>query len=317
VNILSVFISSNRSIFLLNCGGLIKTEVFNFYPFFQSKEDLEFLVSSYLKSQGLRVGEVTIIPISTIFNFPIFGKQVNFISVELSKKSEFLYVYLDNLTLYSNKNISLTSIGLSKRSNNFIANRSVFSTNKFNGDIEEIVYLSRSINDTLKTFHKKVVFGGDYFTNPEIPNEFKLNLMTEILESGFYEIYLDKHNEFPNFLNLRNNSAVPLKSPDFQKFSYLITSEKLVEILFESKNTHKFLNLKLNDTFFLHFKSEKDLKLKYKGKDLKKGETLLDTNFSGIFFDLRSSFEKKKHLGVESFRKVLKSIESEHDYSSL
>ncbi len=317
MKILSVFITSNKVNFLLNLEGKFKFETFSFYPFFQEKDALEFLVSSYLRSLALRIEDVTIIPISTIYNYTIFGKRVNFLSVELQNKNDFLYIYLDNLNLYSTKNISLTSFDLSTRSDNFISNRSVYSSNKFTGDIEEIVYLSKSLNDSYKTEFKKIVFGGDYFTNREIPNEFKLNLISEILEQGFYEVYLDYENEYPNFLNLRNNSSIALKSLDFEKFCYLITSTKNVELLFEFQNKQKYLNLKQNETYFLNFDNNVQLKLKYKGKDIGNNETILDSDFSGLFIDLRDRNEKKRNLGVESFRKVLASIEKNHDYTSL
>lgn len=317
MNTLSIFISSNKVIFLLESSGNFKSESFSFYPFIQSKEDLEFLVISYLKTQDLGFDEVNIIPISTIHNLQIFGKKINFLTYELSKRGDFLYIYLDNLTLYSTKNISLTSLGLSVRSDNFISNRGFFSTNKFTGDIEEIVYLSKSLSDTYQTQHTKVVFGGDYFTNPEIPNEFKLNLISEILSKGFYEVYLDLKNEFPNYLNLRNNTSSSLRPVEFFKFTYLVSSEKTVELIVELNNKPKYLNIKQNETYFLHFKNEKDLKLKYKGKEIKNAETYLDTEFSGLLVDLRTAKEKKINLGVESFRKVLNSLEKENDYASL
>jgi hypothetical protein len=316
VNILSVFITSNKVSILLCSNGIFKSEKFNFYPFFQNKEDLEFLIISYLNSQNIDFEEVNIIPISTIFDLNIFGKKVNFLTSELKNRNDFLYIYLDNLNFYSSRNISASSLGLSKRSDNFISNRSVYSANKFTGDVEEIVYLSKSINDTYQTDLRKVVLAGDYFTNPEIPNEFKLNLLSEILTKGFYEVYLDTQNEFPNFLNIRNNTSVNLKGVEFEKFTYLLSSEKLVELLFESENTQKYLNLELNTTYYLYFDGRK-LRLKFKGKEVKSGEVLFDDQFPGLFIDLRSLDDKKKNLGLESFRKVLSSIEKENDYTRL
>lgn len=316
MKILSVFITSNKVCLLLCSNGVFKSETFNFYPFFQDKEDLEFLIISYINSQNIDFEEINIIPISTIFDLNIFGKKVNFLTAELRNRNDFLYIYLDNLNFYSSKNISASSLGLSKRSDNFISNRSVYSANKFTGDVEEIVYLSKSINDTYQTDLKKVVLAGDYFTNPEIPNEFKLNLLSEVLTKGFYEVYLDIHNEFPNFLNVRNNTSVNLKGVDFEKFTYLISSEKLVELLFESGHSQKYLNLEINSTFYLHFE-EINLRLKFKGKEIGSGEVLLDKDFPGLFIDLRTYENKKKNLGLESFRKVLSSIEKENDYTSL
>lgn len=317
MKILSIFITSNRISVLVNYDNKVRTETFNFYPFFQGSKEIEYLVESYLKSQELDIKEFIVIPISTIFNFKIFGVNCKFLSIELQKREDFLYIYFDNLNLYSSKNISLTSFGLSNRSDNFISNRSVFSADKFTGDIEEIIYLSKSVNDSYKSASRVIVFGGDYFSNPSIPNEFKLNLMSEVLVNGFYEIYIDTQNEYPNFLNLRNNSSLGLKNLEFEKFCYLVSSDKSIEMLLESGQTQKFLNLKLNETFFLHFKNENDLKLKIKGKDVKNGDYKLDTEFSGFFIDLRSPAEKKKNLGFESFKKVLISIEKDYDYSSL
>jgi len=317
VKILSIFITSNKVFLLLGINGNLKTEIFSFYPYFQTKEDLEFLVTSYLKSQALKREEVLILPISTIYNFSIFGKKVNFLSLELNNKSDFCYIYFDNLNFYSTKNIATSSLGLSTRSDNFISNRSVFSANKFTNDIEEIVFLSKSINETYKPEFKKVVLGGDFFSNIEIPNEFKLNLISELLAQGFYEIYLDTKNEYPNLLNLKNNSSLILKNTEFEKFTYLITSEKYLEIMLLNPNSQKYLNLKPNETFFLHFKNEKNLHLKLKGKDIGNLELLLDTEFSGLFIDGRSYINKKKNLGVESFRKVLASIDKDNDYASL
>ncbi len=317
MKILSVFITSNKVFLLLNIDGKFKNESFPFYSFFQTKEDLEYLITSYIKSLALKINELTILPITTAFDFPIFGKRVNFISNELLNKKDFLYIYLDNLNLYSQRNISLTSLGLSTRSDNFISNRSVFSANKFTGDVEELVYLSKSINDSYRTDLKKIVLGGDYFTNEEIPNEFKLNLISEILERGFYEIYIDSENNYPNFLNIRNNSSIAIKSLEFEKFCYLISSIKNTELLFEQKNTQKYLHLKLNETYFLNFNQNESLKLKYKGKDIGNSELSIDPDFSGLFVDLRDQVEKKKNLGVESFRKVLACIEKNNDYTSL
>lgn len=317
MKILSVFITSNKVSLFLHYNGVIKNETFSYYPFFQETGDLEYLIKSYLASLDQSLEEFLILPISTIFDLKIFGKRTNYLSLELDKKNDFLYIYLDNLCFYSNNNISLSSLGLSNRSDNFISNRSVYSVNKFTGDVEEIVYLSKSINDTYKSKSRVVVFGGDYFTNPEIPNEYKLNLISEVLNSGFYEIYLDIKNEYPNFLNLRNNTSLGLKLVDFEKFCYLISSDKQVELLLEKEHKQKYLNIQINETFFLHFNQEKDLKLKIKGRGLRNEELNLDTDFSGIFVDLRSMKNKKENLGLESFRKVISSIEKENDYTSI
>ncbi len=316
MKILSVFISSNTVNLLLHFEGNFKEESFKFYPFFQSKEDLEFLIESYLNSLNLEVSEVIILPITTMFELNIFGKKVNYLSNELRRQGEFLYVYFDNLNFNSVKNISASSLGLSKRSDNFISNRSVLSANKFTGDIEEIVYLSKSINDTFKTASGKIIFGGDYFTNPEIPNEFKLNLISEVVSNGFYEIYLDTNNKYPNFLNIRNNSSVNIKPFEFEKFTYLISTDKPAELLLESGRSQKYLEVKLNSTFYLHF-TDQELKLKYKGKDIASGEITFDDEFPGLFVDFRTQNDKKVNFGLESFRKVLSSIEKENDYSSL
>ncbi len=314
--ILSLFITSNKVFLLLNNNGKFLNEVFPFYPFFQSNYDLEFLINSYLKSLSLESSNVSVIPISTIFNYEVFGKKSNYLSIELNNKNDFLYIYFDNLTFYSVENASTTSFGFTNRSDNFISNRSVYSCNKFNGDLEEVVYFSKAINKPYCSTFQRVVLGGDYFNNAEIPNEFKLNLITELLEKGFYEIYIDQDNAYPNFLNFRNNTSVPLKSIDFQKFCYLLSSDKPVEILLESKSTQKYLNLKINETYFLHINQE-ELKFKYKSKLFKNKEILLNSKFPGIFFDFRTIMEKKSNLGIENLRRVLLSIEQNNDYSSL
>lgn len=316
MKIISIFISSNKVYTLINLDGNFISESFDFFPFFQDKNDLEYLIRSYLNSINISLDEILILTITTSYDFPIFNKRVNYLSNE-SKSLDLTYIYFDNLNFYSYQNYSANHLGLTNRLDNFISNRSVYSVNKFTGDVEEILYLSKSITETYKPESKKVVFGGDYFTNPEIPNEFKLNFMSEVLSSGFYEIYIDSKNEYPNFINLRNNSSVNLKGIEFEKFGYLISSENSPEILLESSNTFKYLNLKVNDVFYLHFNGIKDIKLKLKGKGFKNIEALLNINFPGLFVDLRSSEDKKKNLGVESFRKVLSSIEKNYDYSSL
>jgi len=316
VRILSIFISSYKIYLLLNIDGQITSESFDFYPFFQTKEGIEFLVKSYLKSRNLHIDDLLILPISTSYDLPIFNKKVKYLSDEL-KGLDITYIYFDNLTFYSQSNFSASHLGLTNRLDNFISNRSIYSVNKFTGDIEEIVYLSKSITNTYKPDTRKVVFGGDYFTNSEIPNEFKLNFISEVLSNGFYELYIDSKNEYPNFVNLRNNSSLNLKSVEFEEFGYLVSSDRSAEILLESSSKHKYLNLKNDNVFYLHFKDLKDLKLKLKGKDFKQIEVSLNTNFPGMLIDLRTSDDKKKNLGIESFRKVLNSIEKEYDYASI
>lgn len=317
MNILSIFIASTKVYLLLNSKQKSKTYEFSFYPSFQSSDDLEFLITKFLESISLSLDEVNVLPITTIHNLKIFGKAPRFISEELETFEDFTYIYFDNLTFYSKQNISATSFGLSRRSDNFISNRSVYASGEFTGDVEEIVYLSKSTSQNLKSPYRKVVMGGDYFSNAGIPNEYKMNLLSEILSSGFYEIFFDLKNEFPNYLNLKNSTSIDFKPPEFEKFIYLISSEKDAQLLFKKEGSSKYLEVGKDETFFLHFNELESIQLDFKGKETSKGSLTLDPEFAGVFVDRRSFSNKKENFGVESFRKVLNSIDKNNDYSSI
>lgn len=317
MNILSIFITSTKVYLSLNTKSKVKTYDFSFYPSFQSSSDLEFLISKFVESVSLSLEDVNILPISTIYELKVFGKTTRFLTEELEAFQDFTYVYFDNLTFYSLENISAASLGLSKRSDNFISNRSVYASAEFTGDVEEIVYLSKSMTKNLKSLHRKVVIGGDYFSNIEIPNEYKMNLLSEILGSGFYEIYFDTQNVFPNYLNLKNSTSFEYKLPEFEKFIYLITSEKRLQLLLKKEGSSKYLEVSDEETFFLHFNELENIQLDYKGRDISKGSLLLDSDFAGVFVDRRSFASKKENLGIESFRRVLNSIDRNNDYSSI
>ena len=317
MNILSLFVTSNKVYFLANIKSNLKTFEFSYYPSFQTNSDLEFLVNKFLESIKLTIEDVNVIPISTVYEIVIFWKTSKNLTQELTGFTDFTYIYFDNLNFYSSKNISATSLGLSKRSDNFISNRHKFATPEFTGDVEEIVFLSKSIIETYKSQKRKIVIGGDYFTNPDIPNEYKMNLISEIMSAGFYEVYIDSKNEFPNILNLKNSTSVPIKEPEFEKFIYLITTEKDAQLLFKKEGIRKYLEIGKNETYFLHFNELEALNLEFKGREISKGSLDLDSSFAGIFVDKRSLIDKKNNLGVESFRKVLNSIDRNNDYSSL
>ena len=317
MNILSVFITSNKVFLFLEYKSSSRTFEFSFYPSFQTSNDLEYLIRKFLESVKINVEELSIIPISTLYQLKIFGKPCRSLNEELTNFPDFTYIYFDNLNFYSDRNISATSFGLSRRSDNFISNRSNFSSTAITGDIEEIVYLSKSTNDFFIPKSRKVVVGGDYFSNLDIPNEYKMNLLSEILGSGFYEISIDNRNEFPNYLNLKTSTSFNLKVPAFEKFIYLITSEKDTQLMFNKESEKKYLEVPRNETYFLHFNDLDNIKLEFKGKEISRGTIELDSEYAGIFIDKRTRQNKKENLGIESFRKVLTSIDKNNDYSSL
>ncbi len=317
MNILSIFIASTKVYLSLSSKQNSKCYNFSFYPSFQNASDLEFLITKFLESISLSLEDVNVLPITTIHNLKIFSKAPRFISEELETFEDFTYIYFDNLTFYSKQNISATSFGLSRRSDNFISNRSVYASEEFTGDVEEIVYLSKSTTQNLKSPHRKIVIGGDYFSSPEIPNEYKMNLLSEILSSGFYEIFFDLKNEFPNYLNLKNSTSIEIKLPEFEKFIYLISSERDIQLLFKKEGSLKYLEMVKEETYFLHFNELESIQLDFKGKEISKGSLTLDPEFAGVFIDRRTFSSKKENFGVESFRKVLNSIDKNNDYSSL
>ncbi len=320
--ILSCFITSNKVFILVYKNGVYSNYDFSFYPSFQGKEDLEFLLKSLLKNLKISASDCLFLFSSTFYSYNLLDKPTVSLNELISKDKDYLYIYFDNLTLISQKNLSCASLGLSKRSDNFLSNRSVFQSKVFNNDLEEVVYFSKSLNDTISSSKKKVILGGDYFTDTSIPNEFKINFISEILSSGFYEIYIDYLNEYPHFASLNIHTNIGYKKPKFEPFIYLISSEKDSELLFENRSTNKYLSLKKDETMFIHTDEDKNnIKssplLKYKGRELGKGEVLIDTSFGGLFIDRRSYKNKKENFGVESLRQVLNSIEKSHDYSNL
>lgn len=317
MNILSVFITSNKLILYLYVKNSGKNFEFPFYPSFQNSADIEYIIEKFLETLKLKVEEVTILAITTGHPISIFGKNCLFLNDVISKYSDFSYIYFNDLTLYSYKNISAISLGLSKRSDNFISNRSKFPSSQFTSDVEELVYLSKSIEDTFNPKNNKIVVGGDYFTNDEIPYEYKMNFLSEILSSGFYEILIDSKNEFPNFCVLKMFTQLGIKEPEFEKFIYLISSTKDTQLQFQKESKKKYLDLPLNETAFIHFNEIENLKLEYKGREIGKGEVTFDFEYAGLFIDRRTYEDKKLNLGVESFRKVLSSIDKDSDFDSL
>lgn len=316
MNVLSVFITSNRLYFLLSLGNSIRNFTFSFFPYFQGQKDLDFLVEKFIQSTNLQTNDLKVEVITTIYDLQVLGKKAKFLNNEISKL-DFTYIYFDNLTFYSHKNISCLTLGISIRSDNFISNRGVYSTTEFTGDSEEIIFMSKAIRETYSPKTKKVVFAGDYFTNSDIPNEYKVNLMAELLSSGFYELYVDKNNSLPNLLNLNESGVFDPSILDLEKFIYLISTEKDVQALIEYQGKSKYINTNYGETFFLHFMEEPNMTGKFKGRDIGKVEEIMDTEFPGMFIDRRKFEDKKDNFGIDNFRKVLNSIEKSHDYSSL
>jgi len=322
VYILSVFITSNSLYLLLHKDGKSSNFRFSFFPTFQTEEDLEFLITSFLKSLKIKPTDCLFLVTSTLNQYNLFGKPSFSLNELVSKDKDFQYIYFDNLTLISSENISCASLGLSVRSDNFVANRSIYSAKVFNNDLEEVVFFSKSMNKNITTKKKKVVFGGDYFSNPEVPNEYKISIISEILAAGFYEIYIDQDSEYPHFANLNIQTNIGYKVPKFSKFVYLFVSEKDMEFMLERDTDSKYIEVPKKEVLFLHTdndsrnKSQKNPTLKYKGKEIGKGELDLDREFGGLFFDRRGYAEKKENLGIESLRQVINSIEKTYDYSS-
>lgn len=320
--ILSVFITSNSVYLLVYKEGKANNYRFSFYPSFQTEKDVEFLISSFLKSLKIKTTDCLFLITSTFYQYNLFGKPSFSLNELIVKDKEFQYLYFDNLTLIGNENISSASLGLSVRSDNFVANRSVYPAKVFNNDLEEVVFFSKSLDKNIISKKRKVVIGGDYFSNPEVPNEYKISILSEILSSGFYEIYLDPESEYPHFANLNIQTNIGYKSPKFVKFVYLFVSEKDMEFMLERRAESKFIEVKKRDILFLHSdidtskKTDSNPVLKYKGREIGKGELELDREFGGVFIDRRTFTEKKDNLGIESLRQVIISIEKTHDYSS-
>lgn len=296
---------------------------FSFYPTFQNEKDLEYLISSFLKTLKIKPTDCLFLVTNTLYPYNLFGKPSFSLNELISKDKDYQYIYFDNLTLLSNDNISALSLGLSTRSDNFVSNRSLFPAKVFNNDLEEIVFFSKSIEKNYSFKKKKIILGGDYFGNSEVPNEYKINLISEILTSGFYEVYIDSDCEYPHFANLNIQTNIGYKSPRFEKFVYLFISEKDMEFTLERKDNQKYLDIKKGDILFLHSDIENknrvvDLPvLKYKGKEIGKGDLVIDRDFGGVFIDRRSTSQKKDNLGIESLRQVISTIEKTYDYSGI
>lgn len=320
--ILSIFITSNSLSLLIYRDGKANTFNFSFFPSFQTEKDLEFLISSFLKTLKIKTTDCLFLITSTFNNYTLFGKPSFSLNELISKDKEYQYIYFDNLTLISTENLSSASLGLSMRSDNFVSNRSMFPAKVFNNDLEEVVFFSKSISKSFSFKKRKIVIGGDYFSNTLVPNEYKINLISEILSSGFYEIYLDLDNEYPHFANLNIQTNIGYKSPKFEKFVYLFVSEKDMEFSLERKSDSKYLDIKKDGILFIHSdmdekrKGENSPIIKYKGKEIGKGELEIDREFGGTFFDRRSFSQKKDNLGIESLREVISSIEKTNDYSN-
>lgn len=320
--ILSIFITSNSVHLLVYKDGVGKNYSFPFYPNFQDEKELEYLMINFLKTIKVSPESCLFLITSTTESYTLFGKPSFTLNELQLKDKDFFYVYFDNLTLIGNENISSASLGLTTRSDNFVSNRSIFPSKVFNNDLEEIVFFSKSINQLFKTKKRKIVLGGDYFSNEDVPNEYKINFVSEILGPGVYEIYLDTNFMYPHYANLNIQTNVGFKSPGYSKFVYLFNSEKDMEFLLNRSSDAKFFEIKRNEVLFLHtdIDSKKDkeenLNIKFKGKEFGKGDLNIDREFGGIFFDRRNSFTKKENLGIESLRQVINSIEKSHDYSN-
>lgn len=320
--ILSIFITSNSLSLLIYRDGKANKFNFSFYSSFQSEKDLEYLITSFLKTLKIKTSDCLFLITSSLNQYNLFGKPSFSLNELISKDKDYQYIYFDNLTLISSENISSASLGLSMRSDNFVSNRSVFPAKVFNNDLEEVVFFSKSINKNFAFKKRKIVMGGDYFSNTDVPNEYKINLISEILSAGFYEIYIDTEKEYPHFANLNIQTNIGYKSPKYEKFVYLFVSEKDMEFTLERKNDSKYLDIKKGDILFIHTDLESKKKeetnpiIKYKGKEIGKGEFSVDREFGGIFFDRRSIFQKKDNLGIESLRQVISSIEKTNDYSN-
>lgn len=330
MNLLAIFITSNKLFlsFVLKKQGTSETQNYNFefpyYPSINNPRDIEMIIKSYIKKLNLTISEFKIFPMSTIYSYEVFGVKNKFISNCLRNFNDFLYIYFDNFVFYSTESVSGMSFGLSKRSDNFVSNRSHFSSQTFLGDLEEILFLSKSIDFVYRPPKTKVVLAGDYFSNPKIQYELKLNLVLELIEKGFYEIYLDEEVLFPNYLNLIQEDTLSksygLQCPDFFKFFYLISSEKDAEV-FLKKSGQKLssIEVKKNEVSFLHSSYEKtpSIQLNYKGAEIGKGQLDVDPEFKGVLIDKRNYKFKKDNLALESLRKVIDSIQKNYDYSSL
>jgi hypothetical protein len=316
MNILSCFVSSNKLDLYLKGGS---EEVYLEYPFyssFQPFEDLEVLLKKVFQSLGLEIDKTLILISSSVGEFSIFNRVSQDLSSQIQKNSDFGYFYFDNLNLISSHNESVCSLNFTRRTDNLIANRSIYPVNIFNNDIEETAFFSKSLSNSYKCPYSKVVFGGDYFVNQEILSEYKMNFITNSLSSGFYEVFLDFKNSFPHFMNLKINTSDSPKSPTFTKFFYLLTSDQDIEVTLDNGTVYKLIDLKKKDLYFLHSDYKTKIKLKFKNRQIGKGDYELDPLFVGILIDNRSSQEKKSEIGVPGFKKLQEEIDRNNDYSN-
>jgi len=327
MNLLSIFIASNKVFlrFLLKNNLSYKELklVYPFYPSFNTSSDLENLVKVILKRNNLNIKDFVILPFTTIYSMKIFGIETLFLSNSLRNFQDYLYIYFDNLTFFSSENVSGMSFGLSKKSDNFVSNRNIFPSQNFIADLEEVLFFTKSIEEIFQTNSRKVVLGGDYFSNRKIPYELKLNLISEILDKGFYEIYLDEQNEFPNYLNLIQNKPITevlnISSPDYFHFFYYFNLKKSGKFFLNSISRKKSIDISKEETLFIHspevFKEE--FYMSYTDSNNSQEKIEINPEFQGIFIDLRSNNLKKSKTGLENLRKVVDSIQKNNDYSTL
>jgi hypothetical protein len=327
MNLLSIFITSNKVFlrFLLKNNLSYKELklVYPFYPSFNTSSDLENLIKAIVKRNNFSINDFTILPLTTMHAMNLFGVETMYLSNSLRKFQDFLYIYFDNLQFFSSENASGMSFGLSKKSDNFISNRSIFPSQNFLGDLEEVLFFSTSIEEILHSNSRKVILGGDYFSNHKIPYELKLNLISELLDKGFYEIYLDEQNEFPNFLNLIQNKPMTenynLIPPEYFEFFYYSNIRKAKDILIKSESGKKSLKINKDEVMFVHSPEifNEKFSISYTNSNNTQENVEINPKFQGVFIDSRSNKYKKSKIGLENLRKVVDSIQKNYDYSNI
>lgn len=327
MNLLSIFITSNKVFlrFLVKENSSFRELklVYPFYPSFKLSSDLENLIKAVIKKNNFNQKDFLILPLTTIYSMKIFGVETEFLTNSLRRFQDFQYIYFDNLTFYSTENISGMSFGLSKKSDNFISNRSIFPSQNFLGDLEEVLFFSSSTDEMFQTQRRKIVFGGDYFSNSSIPYELKLNLISELLDKGIYEIYLDEECDFANYLNLTQNKPMTesynLLPPEYFHFFYYLNLRKPKNVLLNSKLGKKVMKVSKDDTFFVHSPEifSETFKLSYLNSNNNPENIEVNPLFQGVFVDSRSNNFKKSKVGLENLRKVVEAIQKNHDYSTL
>lgn len=315
MNTLSCFICSSKVEFFLPSQEKEAYLKFPFYPTFQSEEDLETLISKVLEISGLEKDTI-VFPISSFQKFTVFRRESLTLNDIFIHNSSYGYFYLDNFNLISSHNSSLCSLHFTNRMDNVLSNRSIYPCNVYNNDLEEVAFFSKSITTTYQSPYSQIIFAGDYLGNLNINSEYKMNLITNLLKSGFYEVLIDFKNQFPHFMNLKMNTALSLKNPSFSKFFYLISTDQDLELLIENGSNSKLLNTKNNDFYFLHSDYKSKLKLKFKNRQIGKGEVEVDPEFGGILIDARSEKTKKEDAGIDGFKKLQIALEKNYDYSN-